>query len=182
MSCAKAKPLAKLVPTSRLPNSPGPRVKAMALSWLASTPARFRAASTTGTIFSWCARLASSGTTPPNSSCTPCDAVTLLSRMPSRNTAADVSSQLDSIARITTFSILFTIPLYIFACKGTIFFTYVQIKRLIKRTRKGEYRLISRCNNITKNYPKRSNSTVKWRINGASLVIAKPRVIVSRRS
>ena len=35
---------------------------------------------------------------------------------------------------------------------------------------------------LTPYSPKRSNSTVKWRISGASFVIAKPRVIVSRRS
>ena len=33
--CVRANPLAKLVPTSRLPNKPGPRVKAIALSSLA---------------------------------------------------------------------------------------------------------------------------------------------------
>ena len=46
-------------------------------------PARRSAASTTGTMFCWCARDASSGTTPPYSSCTLCEAMTLLRSMPS---------------------------------------------------------------------------------------------------
>ena len=99
---AKARPLAKEVPTRRDPSSPGPRVKAIAERSSFVTPARLRAVSTTGRIFCWCALLASSGTTPPYSSCTFCEAMTLLRKMPSTITAAEVSSQLDSIANITT--------------------------------------------------------------------------------
>ena len=95
-----ASPLAKDVPTSRLPKSPGPRVKAMAERSCLSTPARLSAVSTTGSMFCWWARLANSGTTPPYSSCTFCPAMTLLSRIPSRITAAEVSSQLDSMAKM----------------------------------------------------------------------------------
>ena len=115
----RAKPLANDVPTSKEPSSPGPRVKAIADKSDFSTPARLSAVSITGTILSWCARLASSGTTPPNSSCTFCEAVTFESRMPSRITAAEVSSQLDSIANMTTF---FSIS----GRKSTLFFWYIQ--------------------------------------------------------
>ena len=45
--------------------SPGPRVKATAESISFVMPALRMAWSTTGTTFCWCARDASSGTTPP---------------------------------------------------------------------------------------------------------------------
>lgn len=64
----KAKPLAKEVPTRRDPKRPGPRVKAMAVRSSLVIPARRMAASTTGRMFCWWAREASSGTTPPYSS------------------------------------------------------------------------------------------------------------------
>ena len=53
------------VPTSKDPSKPGPLVKAMLVRSLTETFASFRAAETTGTIFSWCALEANSGTTPP---------------------------------------------------------------------------------------------------------------------
>jgi len=57
--------LAKEVPTSNEPINPGPRVKATALNSDLSIPARLIASATTGIIFCWWARDASSGTTPP---------------------------------------------------------------------------------------------------------------------
>ena len=53
------------VPTSNEPKSPGPRVNAIALICFFCIFACFIAASTTGMIFCWWARDASSGTTPP---------------------------------------------------------------------------------------------------------------------
>ena len=66
----KAKLFAKQVPTIKDPNKPGPRVNAMAVKSFLSIPASFMAASTTGIMFCWWALDASSGTTPPNFSCT----------------------------------------------------------------------------------------------------------------
>ena len=57
-------------------------------------------ATTTGTIFSWCALEANSGTTPPYFSCIDWLAVTLECTTPFIRTAAEVSSQLDSIPRM----------------------------------------------------------------------------------
>ena len=76
------------------------RVKAMAFNCFLSIFALFKAWCTTGTIFCWCAREASSGTTPPYSSCIFCVAVMLLSTFLFFKTAAEVSSQEDSMARI----------------------------------------------------------------------------------
>ena len=92
-----ASPFANDTPTSSEPMSPGPKVTPIAESSSGFTPARFNAWSIVGTMFFSCAREANSGTTPPYASCTACEAVTLLSRNPSCITAADVSSQLDSI-------------------------------------------------------------------------------------
>mmetsp|Transcript_39416 Transcript_39416/g.65518 ORF Transcript_39416/g.65518 Transcript_39416/m.65518 type:complete len:316 (+) Transcript_39416:1302-2249(+) len=65
----------------------------------AFTPACLSAASTTWSMFSWCAACAASGFTPPHSPwISACDARTLLNTRPSPvNTAAAVSSQLVSI-------------------------------------------------------------------------------------
>jgi len=93
-------PLANDTPTSSDPTSPGPRVKAMASSSSAVTPASLSAVSTTGTIFCWWAREASSGITPPYLTCTACEAMTFDSRTLLRNTAAEVSSHEDSMPRI----------------------------------------------------------------------------------
>ncbi len=51
MPSERANPLAKETPTSKDPISPGPRVKATALSSSLVTPARFSASCTTGTMF-----------------------------------------------------------------------------------------------------------------------------------
>ena len=58
-------PLVNDTPTSSDPTSPGPRVKAMASIRSAATPASLSAVSTTGMMFCWWAREASSGITPP---------------------------------------------------------------------------------------------------------------------
>ncbi len=102
MPRARAKAFAKEVPTSSDPSNPGPLVKATAEISLRETPARFRATSTTGMMFCWWAREASSGTTPPYASCTFWLATTFDRIVSFRITAADVSSHDDSIARITT--------------------------------------------------------------------------------
>ncbi len=103
----KAKALAKEAPTISEPISPGPSVKATALNSSFCTPARFNAASTTGIIFCWCARDANSGTTPPYSLCTAWFATTLLSTTPSFSTAAEVSSQEDSMANMVIGLLIF---------------------------------------------------------------------------
>jgi len=100
MPNAKAIDFAKELPTKSDPNSPGPLVKAIADSWLLSMPARFYAVSTTGMMFCRCARDASSGTTPPYSAWTFCPAITFDRMTFSSITAAEVSSQEDSIPRI----------------------------------------------------------------------------------
>ena len=56
-------------PTSSAPDSPGPAVTAIASTSVSLTPAVASARSTAGTIASRCARLATSGTTPPNLAC-----------------------------------------------------------------------------------------------------------------
>ena len=86
--------------------SPGACVNAIASSadkrseCALSGNAFFKASSTTGTIFSMCARLASSGTTPPYFSCTNWLAIKLEWICPSMITEAAVSSQDDSIAKM----------------------------------------------------------------------------------
>ena len=62
---ANAIDLAKELPTKSDPISPGPCVNAIADNCSFCIFALRNAASTTGTIFCWCAREASSGTTPP---------------------------------------------------------------------------------------------------------------------
>lgn len=97
MLLAMARPLANDVPTINEPSKPGPRVNAMASILSGVIPASRSAASTTGTIFCWWAREASSGITPPYRSCTACDAMTLERSVVFRKTAADVSSHDDSM-------------------------------------------------------------------------------------
>jgi hypothetical protein len=96
---AKARLLANRLPTNKEPSRPGPCVTATASRSFFSIPAWRKAAVTTGSKCCWWAREASSGTTPPYCSCTAWPATTLLSSCPLRNTAAPVSSQLDSMAR-----------------------------------------------------------------------------------
>lgn len=100
MSCATESPLANDTPTSSEPSSPGPRVKAMASISPTVSPASRSAVSTTGMMFCWCAREASSGITPPYFMCTAWEAITFDSSRLLRITAADVSSHEDSMPRI----------------------------------------------------------------------------------
>ncbi len=90
-------PLANDTPTRSEPSRPGPRVKAIASILSAVTPASFKAVSTTGMMFCWCAREASSGITPPYLTCTACEAMTFESSVRLRITAAEVSSHEDSM-------------------------------------------------------------------------------------
>ena len=97
-------------PTSSDPTSPGPRVKAMASMSEAVSPASRRAVSTTGMMFCWWAREASSGITPPYLTCTACEAMTFEEQDVVARTAAEVSSHEDSMPRIVIsirFSLLF---------------------------------------------------------------------------
>ena len=93
-------PLANDTPTSSEPSSPGPRVKAMASISSGVSPASLSAVSTTGMMFCWWAREASSGITPPYLMWTACEAMTFDSSTLLRITAADVSSHEDSMPRI----------------------------------------------------------------------------------
>jgi hypothetical protein len=61
--------LAKLIPTSSEPTSPGPSVTATAEMSSQSTPAADHASSSTGTIQRKWARAATSGTIPPVAAC-----------------------------------------------------------------------------------------------------------------
>ena len=124
ISKAWAKLLAKLTPTMSEPSSPGPRVKATAS--ISSLPmlAFLMAVSTTGTMFCWWAREASSGTTPPYCSCTFCEAMTLERMRSPRNTAAEVSSHDDSIASMVAICSVGSIECKICQCKDTLFFLY----------------------------------------------------------
>ena len=64
-----ASALAAATPTSSAPARPGPLVTAIASTSCSRTPAVSQARSMVGTIASRCARLATSGTTPPNRAC-----------------------------------------------------------------------------------------------------------------
>src|SRR5215213_6159798 len=66
---ATASALAAATPTSSAPARPGPLVTASASTSDSRTPASRQARSTVGAIASRCARLATSGTTPPNRAC-----------------------------------------------------------------------------------------------------------------
>src|ERR671920_1360454 len=69
LSAASAYPLAAATPTSSAPASPGPAVTAIASMSARVTSASSSARCMVGTIASRCARLATSGTTPPNRAC-----------------------------------------------------------------------------------------------------------------
>src|SRR5207245_151008 len=105
-SPAEARALAYTTPTSSAPTRPGPAVTATASTAPQLTPASSSARSTTaGSVARW-ARLASSGTTPPNTLCTSCDRMTRLAssgrpRSPT-STAAEVSSHEVSMPRRTS--------------------------------------------------------------------------------
>src|SRR3990170_77315 len=100
---AKARALAPAIPTRSAPTSPGPIVTATA--WMSANrqPARSRASARSGFSASTCARLASSGTTPPKRACR---SVWLEMRFDratrSSTTATAVSSQEVSIPRTFT--------------------------------------------------------------------------------
>ena len=66
---ASANALAAATPTSSAPASPGPAVTATASTSCAVTPAVSKALRRVGTIACRCARLATSGTTPPKRAC-----------------------------------------------------------------------------------------------------------------
>src|SRR5205814_8506950 len=105
---AYASAFAYTTPTSSAPTSPGPWVTATASTALQSTPASVRARSTTAGRAARCARLANSGTTPPNTRCTSCDRMTRLASSGARpdrsltSTAAEACSQGVSIPRTTS--------------------------------------------------------------------------------
>jgi hypothetical protein len=101
------KTLQRCRPTSKEPIKPGPRVNATALISFLEIPAFLIASATTGMIFLVCSLPASSGTTPPYCSCIFWLAVRLETTFPSMHTAADVSSQDDSIANMTISGIIF---------------------------------------------------------------------------
>src|SRR5262245_49980342 len=87
-------------------------VTATASTAESGTPAWSSALSTTGPIARRCARLASSGTTPPNTWCTSCDRITRLASsgfLSPTSTAAEVSSHEVSIPSTTSATIP---PLY----------------------------------------------------------------------
>src|SRR5262245_37536424 len=92
--------LAAAMPTSRAPTSPGPAVTATPSRSSNPRPARSSAPSISGVSASTCARLASSGTTPPNRSCNlTWLARRLASTVSSSTTATPVSSHEVSIPR-----------------------------------------------------------------------------------
>src|SRR3989454_5404412 len=107
-SRAYASALAYTTPTSSAPTSPGPWVTATASSALHPMPASTRARSTTAGSAARCARLANSGTTPPNTLWMSCDRITRLASAGGRparsatSTAAEVSSHDVSIPRTTS--------------------------------------------------------------------------------
>ena len=91
---AKAYALAAATPTSSAPARPGPAVTATASIWPGRTPAVARARSKVGIIASRCARLATSGTTPPKRACSSTlDATASASRSWPRTSPMPVSSQ-----------------------------------------------------------------------------------------
>ena len=101
---ANAMACAALNPTSKAIGKPGPCVAATASSCSGCTPASRSAVCTTGIKFRRCSRAASSGTTPPYSACSLiCEETALDKTLPSRTTAALVSSQEVSRARRVIF-------------------------------------------------------------------------------
>src|SRR5690606_26236285 len=100
-----ANALAATTPTRSEPTSPGPWVTATADRSPSPIPARSSASSTMRVIVSTCLRDATSGTTPPNRSWMSIWLETTFdsTSVPSRTTAAAVSSQLVSMARMQPF-------------------------------------------------------------------------------
>ena len=93
--------LAVLTPTRRAPISPGPAVAATASISSSPTPASASAASTTGAVSSRWWREATSGTTPPKCAwAAACEEIRFERIRGPSSTAAQVSSQEVSIARI----------------------------------------------------------------------------------
>ena len=99
--------LASATPTSKAPTSPGPYVTPIASISSSVTPASVNAFLITGLIFSICFLDAISGTTPPYSVCIAIWVLITLDNtsLPFFTTAAAVSSQELSIARISTSSL-----------------------------------------------------------------------------
>src|SRR5690349_5879973 len=95
-----ARALAAATPTSRAPIKPGPLVTAMASTSSTVIPASANAALRVGTIASRCARLATSGTTPPKRACSSTlDATAWPSNSVPRTMPTPVSSQDDSMPK-----------------------------------------------------------------------------------
>src|SRR5882762_2052955 len=99
---AYASALAYTTPTSSAPTSPGPAVTATASTAETRTPASTSARSTVAGSAARCARLASSGTTPPKIWWMSCERITRLASSPETSTAADVSSHDVSMPRTTS--------------------------------------------------------------------------------
>src|SRR5690349_2272947 len=100
LSAASAYPLAAATPTSRAPARPGPAVTAIASMSARVTSASVSARRMVGTIASRWARLATSGTTPPNRACSSTlDASASASSVWPRTMPTPVSSQEVSIPR-----------------------------------------------------------------------------------
>src|SRR6478735_8058968 len=100
LSSATAKALAAASPTTSAPIRPGPAVTATPSISHRSTSAISHARRRVGTIASRCARLATSGTTPPNRMCwSTLEATSLASSSVPRTIPIPVSSQDDSIPR-----------------------------------------------------------------------------------
>src|SRR5689334_12836913 len=97
---ATASALAAATPTVSAPASPGPDVTATASTSDSRTPASSQARSIVGTIASRWARLATSGTTPPNRACSSTELATAsASRRAPRTIPIPVSSQDVSMPR-----------------------------------------------------------------------------------
>src|SRR5256886_4922918 len=101
-SPANASDFAYTTPTSNAPARPGPAVTATASMAERPSPASASARSTTAGRAARCARLASSGTTPPKILWMSCERMTRLASSPFTRTAADVSSHEVSIPRTTS--------------------------------------------------------------------------------
>src|SRR3989338_7619783 len=112
---ARLKVLAASTPTRSDPISPGPTVTAMASIFSKFVSADLNASSMTGTMHLTCSRAACSGMIPPYFSCREADEETILDRIsrPSRTTAAAVSSQEDSMAKIVTDALLSEFPQFL---------------------------------------------------------------------
>src|SRR5215208_2280099 len=111
-SHTRARALAALMPTSSDPTRPGPTVQATASTSGPWSPASTRASATTGVSSSTWARLATSGTTPPKRAwrSTWLDTTEERTSVPSRTTAAAVSSQLVSMPNNVPFPKLTAAP------------------------------------------------------------------------